>query len=106
MTEDSISLKWEEPEDDGGCLITSYVLEKREAHKMSWDKAGKTEVEEFTAGSLTEGQQYAFRVAAKNEIGTGPFVELSKTVAPKSLFGKYPESLIYLVYNMFRSNSI
>lgn len=30
VTEDSVSISWDEPKDDGGALITEYVIEKRE----------------------------------------------------------------------------
>ena len=82
-------MEWEEPEDDGGCLVTQYVVEHREGMKRTWQRDGTCEDEEYTAIALTEGQNYVFRVAAENEVGVGEFVELDKPVTPKSQFGKY-----------------
>ena len=38
--------------------------------------------------NLTEGKAYLFRVAAENEVGQGPFVEIPEPVTAKSAFGK------------------
>ena len=89
VAEDTISVHWDPPSDNGGCLITAYVVEYREASKRSWQSAGTTGDVEMTLTRLTEGQLYMFRVAAENDVGTGPFVELAKAVAPKSKFGEY-----------------
>ena len=86
ITENSVSLKWEDPEDDGGCMITEYVIEKREVAKRTWERDGTNEETEHTSIALTEGSSYNFRVAAVNEVGTGPFTELPKAVIPKSQF--------------------
>ena len=99
VTEKSISLKWEEPEDDGGCPITDYVIEKREASKRKWSPAGETKDElVFTDNTVTKGNQYVFRVAATNEIGTGEFKELTQPVTAKSQFGELHNTIILPLY--------
>lgn len=41
-----------------------------------------------------EGHKYVFRVAAENDVGVGPYVELRQPVTAKSQFGKYmPQSV-------------
>ena len=92
FTENTVSLKWEEPKDDGGCLISQYVVEHREGLKRAWTRDGTCTEEEYTAIALTEGGKYIFHVAAENEVGVGEFVELKKAVIPKSQHGE----LIYL----------
>jgi titin len=87
-TENTVSLRWSEPSDNGGCLITQYVIEKREGNKRTWQREGTTSDSEYTAIALTAGQSYGFQVAAENEVGVGPFVELPKSVIPKSQFGE------------------
>ena len=89
VTEDMICVHWDTPSDNGGCLISAYVVEYREARKRAWQSAGTTGDVDLTVTRLSEGQLYMFRVAAENEVGTGPFVELPKAVAPKSKFGEY-----------------
>ena len=81
-------MSWEDPKDDGGAMVTSYVIEKREAGKKAWSEASTCTQLEATVDKLTEGQMYSFRVAAVNECGTGPFTELKKSAAPKSQFSK------------------
>ena len=89
FTENTVSLTWEDPADDGGCLITGYVIENREASKRTWQRDGATSDMEYKAIALTEGTTYMFRVAAENEVGLGEFTELSKSVAPKSQYGEF-----------------
>ena len=87
-TENSVSLKWDQPSDDGGCLITGYLVEHREGLKRAWTRDGTCTEEEYTAIALTEGEKYVFRVAAENEVGIGEFAELTKPAVPKSKYGK------------------
>jgi len=88
VTESSVSVTWQTPEDDGGCDVTGYVVEVREASKRSWKPAGTTPELSLTTEQLKEGSQYLFQVAAQNEVGTGPFVELAKAAVPKSDYGE------------------
>jgi len=85
-TDNTVELKWAEPDDNGGCIITGYVVERREASKRTWQRDGACTDLEFKAIALNAGQAYSFQVAAENEVGVGPFVELSKPATPKSQF--------------------
>lgn len=89
VTENTVSLKWDDPTDDGGCLITQYVVDHKESTKPTWTRERVSKETEYTAIALNEGTKYVFQVAAENECGVGPFVELSEAVAPKSQFGSY-----------------
>jgi len=91
ITENSVSLRWSEPSDNGGCLITQYVVEKREGNKRTWQREGVTSDSEYTSIALTAGQSYSYQVAAENEVGVGPFAELPKSVIPKSQFGEFAD---------------
>jgi len=88
MTENTVNLKWAEPSDNGGCIIKQYVIEKREASKRAWQREGVATDTEYQVIALNTGTPYLFQVAAENEVGVGPFVELSKAVAPRSQFGE------------------
>lgn len=96
-TENTVTLKWDDPADDGGCLITGYVIEKKEGLKRSYQRDGSTTDMQYQSIALTEGQSYVFRVAAENEVGTGEFAELSKSIAPKSQYGKSKRMRIILL---------
>ncbi|XP_054889486.1 titin-like [Poeciliopsis prolifica] len=71
VTRDSITLQWAKPKYDGGSTITGYVVEKKELPDGRWMKANFTNVTDnlFTVSGLTGGQNYEFRVTAKNSAG-------------------------------------
>ena len=87
VNETSVSLRWDEPSDDGGAPITNYIIGKRETSRRSYQQAGKTEEGEFTVDLLIEGTNYVFQVAAENECGVGQAVELKQAVTAKSPYG-------------------
>ena len=89
FTEDSVTLSWVKPKDDGGCPISEYIVEKRESLRMIWHPVCQTEDLECEAKRLTEGASYVFRVSAQNSVGVGPAEELTKSVAAKSPHGTY-----------------
>ena len=55
VTERTVGLKWSEPESDGGCEITGYVIEEKEANKRSWQRIGSTEATEKKVNMLYKG---------------------------------------------------
>ena len=87
VTENSVTLTWSPPKDDGGAPITKYYIERREASKRSWNNVTSTTDLELKVTGLTEGQSYHFQVAAENEVGKGEYTETDKAVTPKSQFG-------------------
>ena len=88
VSDKSISLRWDEPESDGGCDVTRYVVEAREGSRRSWQRAGVADERQYTALALSAGQQYAFRVAAENRVGVGDWTEMAQSVVAKSAHGK------------------
>jgi len=88
VSDKSISLRWDEPESDGGCDVTQYVVEAREGSRRSWQRAGVADERQYTALALSAGQQYAFRVAAENRVGVGDWTEMAQSVVAKSAHGK------------------
>lgn len=94
FTENTISMKWEEPEDNGGSEIIGYILERKESTRTSWNNSMTTSEQEYTVRKLVSGKSYFLRVAAENEVGVGPWVELAEPVTAKCPFGKKTEYLI------------
>jgi len=86
---DYVSMTWKAPKSDGGSLITGYVIERREGSRTTWTKVGETssETRKYKATRLTEGTEYAFRVAAENSIGVGEFATIDKPVKADVSFG-------------------
>lgn len=76
----SVTLAWNEPEDDGGCKIGNYIVEY---YRVGWDvwlKASSTRQLTATLSDLIEGSEYKFRVKAESPYGLSePSIE-SKTL--------------------------
>lgn len=78
---DSMTVNWEEPDDDGGTPITGYWLERKETTGKRWTRVTRDPIrpmglgESFAVGGLIEGSQYLFRVYAVNAAGPGPASE-------------------------------
>ena len=76
VTKNTIKITWSVPEHDGGCKITSYVVESRESTEE--DSESFVEVARLKAGvttyvctDLAENKKYDLQVRAVNEIGIG-----------------------------------
>lgn len=72
-TEDSITLTWTKPRNDGGSPIRGYVIEKRMKGEDVWTKANHQLIPDLTYRviNLQDGKEYEFRVAALNAAGQG-----------------------------------
>lgn len=68
ITNTSVSLSWDKPEYDGGAKITGYIVECKELPESCWLKCNFTNLLDtfLEVTGLTEGEQYDFRVIAKN----------------------------------------
>jgi len=83
-TENSISIKWERPVNDGGTPITGYVVEKKEEGSDKWTPVtDKLQDTELTVRNLQEGKKYEFRVAASNKAATGKPAKTEKAIEAK-----------------------
>nr|XP_019933946.1 PREDICTED: titin-like [Paralichthys olivaceus] len=82
ISNSSVSLSWDKPEYDGGAKITAYIVERKELPESCWLKCNFTNLLETSleVTGLTEGEQYDFRVIAKNsaELFSAP----SETTGP------------------------
>ena len=77
-----MTVVWEKPENDGGAIISNYVLEKRSRSKRKWSKATSDQIggTQYRVRGLQEGSEYMFRVAAVNAAGQGIFSNPSELV--------------------------
>ena len=87
----SIVLHWTAPEDNGGAEITNYVIHCRPETEAEWkpataDKVLKTE---HSLTKLKTNVVYAFKVAAVNKVGAGPFSDPSAPVQIKEVVGRF-----------------
>ena len=73
------TLSWQAPENDGGSLVTNYILERREVTRKAWSTVETTcSRMSYKFTNLSEGKLYYFRVSAENEYGVGPGSETDK----------------------------
>lgn len=89
LTQDSAKLTWKPPKDDGGCDITAYIIERKDAKRTTWTKMASVDgvTLDYQATNLLIGNSYHFRVTAENEVGQSEPLETSAAVVPKSQFG-------------------
>lgn len=86
ITDDSITLFWKSPDDDGNSEITEYILEYLETKvTKTWKKVTKITETTYKLTELVKDTDIQFRVTAINEIGQSPpsptsTVKISKPV--------------------------
>lgn len=87
---DSATLKWKAPKDDGGSPLTGYIIEKRDAKKTTWSKAGKVKPDtlEYVVDGLLENNEYFFRVIAENKAGQSEPLEADAATMAKSPYSE------------------
>ncbi|XP_077868412.1 twitchin-like, partial [Saccoglossus kowalevskii] len=87
VNRDSVTLTWKEPEDDGGGLISAYVVEKKKVNEDTWIKVSNSVPStKYTVKMLDENQDYVFRVRATNQYGVSEPLESAKPVTVKLPF--------------------
>lgn len=69
----SVTLAWQPPLSDGGSAVTGYYVEKMRSDSNEFEVANRKIFTKCcgTVESLSENQEYQFRVRAVNEVGTG-----------------------------------
>jgi hypothetical protein len=74
-SDEGMRLKWMAPDDDGGRPILGYEIEYKESSSLEWIQFSGSDEPDTVAVilDLLPGATYDFRVAARNEIGTGLF---------------------------------
>jgi titin len=67
----TVSLSWTAPADDGGTAITDYLIEVNSGSGWSTFTDGTSSATSATVTGLENGTEYNFRVSAINAAGTG-----------------------------------
>lgn len=90
VTSESAYLTWQKPEDDGGAVISHYIVQKKDVASDSWvPVCAASKKLTLMAMYLMEGTQYLFRVAAENQFGKSAFVETTKPIKAVDPLCKY-----------------
>lgn len=78
----SITIEWEEPDDDGATPITDYEVQMDSgAGFITIGNTGSGASTQFTENDLTPGNDYYFLVIAHNIVGQGPDSIATKIIA-------------------------
>ena len=101
VTQDSATLAWKPPRNDGGSPITGYNIEYRESRRGSWTKAGSVDKDttSWTQSKLQEDNEYIFRVTAVNKKGESSPLEAQETIKPLKPLGKDHQNVLTPIYN-------
>ena len=91
VTKESCKLNWRPPEDDGGCPIKEYIVEKMDKATGKWTPVCRTkgDVTNCPVPGLQEGHEYLFRVKAVNDEGESEPLEADKAIVAKDPFGNH-----------------
>uniref|UniRef100_A0A8C5E2Y2 Titin n=1 Tax=Gouania willdenowi TaxID=441366 RepID=A0A8C5E2Y2_GOUWI len=85
VTKNSVTLSWEKPEHDGGSRVGCYIVEVLHKGAEKWAQAVIVKETEATITGLNAGEEYMFRVAARNEKGTSDPRQIGVPVIVKDL---------------------
>ena len=66
-----VDLSWTKPGDDGGSLITGYVIEGSEGDENSFAVLGLSKTTAFAHTGLQPSTTWYYRISAVNDVGTG-----------------------------------
>ena len=85
VTRKLMMLNWSDPDDDGGSDVTGFIIERKDAKMHTWRQPIETPSSKCEIVGIVEGQDYMFRVVAKNKFGCGPPVDLGpiKAIDPQ-----------------------
>ena len=75
-SDDSVTLRWNVPESDGGSPIIEYIVERKEVGKKSWKLVGTSKnTTTMEIKGLNKTSSFNFRIIAKNAVGcSDPFI--------------------------------
>uniref|UniRef100_A0A1A8V9L7 Connectin n=1 Tax=Nothobranchius furzeri TaxID=105023 RepID=A0A1A8V9L7_NOTFU len=86
LLKNSVIISWKPPKDDGGCVITNYIVEKREDKEGSeWELVSSSiNSTSCRVPSLIDSAGYFFRVYAQNRYGNSEPLEITSPILIKS----------------------
>lgn len=100
LLKSSVVISWKVPKDDGGSMITNYIVEKREAKEgEQWNLVSSSvSGTSCRVPNLTENAGYYFRVSAQNQYGVSEALEIPSVLIIKSPFGKSCYTHLYFTF--------
>jgi titin len=88
VTRNMLAVHWRPPRDNGGALISRYVVEKRHADRSIWSSAGvcASDVTTHCITDLEENQMYYIRVMAENAYGRSAPLDSERPIVPRRIY--------------------
>ncbi len=95
ITEESCTLSWKPPLEDGGDEVSHYIVERRDTNRLNW-VIMHAECKELTCNitRLFKNTEYLFRVCGVNKYGAGVHLQSEPMVA-RNTFSKYTILIIF-----------
>lgn len=90
-TKSSILLSWSKPSQDGGCLISEYLVQMMEIGSDGFclvDSEEKITSTQYEVKNLKENENYQFRIVAVNDAGQSEPSEESDVVRPVEILNE------------------
>ena len=89
VTQNGCHLQWDIPDDDGGCPIENYEVEKLDPLTGQWIPCAKSKTPEVNVTGLLKGKSYSFRVKAVNKEGESDSLVADQSIIAKNPYGKF-----------------
>lgn len=81
VTRGALTLMWDAPTNDGGARVHHYIVEMREASRLSWQEVSERCTRQILrVTNLAVGVAYCFRVTAENQYGKGEPYEMTEPI--------------------------
>uniref|UniRef100_A0AAY5EL21 Titin n=1 Tax=Electrophorus electricus TaxID=8005 RepID=A0AAY5EL21_ELEEL len=106
VTKTSVTLSWEKPEHDGGSRVVAYVVEVQSKGSEKWTQAVVVKETEAVISGLTHGEEYMFRVSARNEKGTSEPRQLGVPVIVKDLVITPSAKLLFSTFSVLAGEDL
>lgn len=88
VTQESCTLSWKPPVEDGGDEVSHYIVERRDTNRLNWVIV-HAECKDLTCNitRLFKNTEYLFRVCGVNKYGAGVYLQSEPMVA-RNTFSK------------------
>uniref|UniRef100_A0A8B9H2Y0 Titin n=1 Tax=Astyanax mexicanus TaxID=7994 RepID=A0A8B9H2Y0_ASTMX len=106
VTKTSVTLSWEKPEHDGGSRVVAYVVEIQPKGSDKWSQSVIVKVPEAVISGLNTGEEYMFRVSARNEKGTSDPRQIGVPVIVKDLVIAPSAKLLFSTYTVLAEKDL